>query len=309
MLLSIESSCDDSSIAITEISSKKLIFHEKITQNEHSDFGGVIPELASRLHAKDLPNILSNCKEFIPKLKAIAVTSSPGLSITLLEGIMMAETLSAILDIPLIKINHLHAHIFSLFIEKEATLPSSALLISGGHTAIFEAFSHKDIRLIASSGDDSFGESFDKVAKMMDLAYPGGPIIEKLAQKGNEDKYNFSIPLLQKKDISFSYSGLKNATRLAIEKNPNDKENISASFQKIATAHLTRECKKYFQRNKVKNFMVVGGASANLYMRDKFIKLCDEFNIKIEFPKLEFCSDNGAMVGRLAVEFFKDIDE
>lgn len=309
MLLSIESSCDDSSIAITDIETKKLIFHEKITQNEHSDFGGVIPELASRLHAKDLPNILANCKEFFPKLKAIGVTSSPGLSVTLLEGIMMAETLSAILEIPLIKINHLHAHIFSLFIEKDSVLPSSALLISGGHTAIFEAFSYNDIRLIASSGDDSFGESFDKVSKMMGLGYPGGPIIEKLAKKGDEDKYKFSIPLLQKKDISFSYSGLKNATRLAIEKNENDKENISASFQKIATAHLLRECKKYFQRNEVSNFMVVGGASANLYMRDKFTTLCAEFNVKIQFPKLEFCSDNGAMVGRLAIEYFKDMNE
>lgn len=309
MLLSIESSCDDSSIAITDIENKKLIFHEKITQNEHSDFGGVIPELASRLHAKDLPNILANCKEFFPKLKAIGVTSSPGLSVTLLEGIMMAETLSAILEIPLIKINHLHAHIFSLFIEKDSVLPSSALLISGGHTAIFEAFSYNDIRLIASSGDDSFGESFDKVSKMMGLGYPGGPIIEELAKEGDEDKYKFSIPLLQKKDISFSYSGLKNATRLAIEKNENDKENISASFQKIATAHLLRECKKYFQRNEVSNFMVVGGASANLYMRDKFINLCDEFNVEIKFPKLEFCSDNGAMVGRLAIEYFKDMNE
>jgi N6-L-threonylcarbamoyladenine synthase len=307
MILSIESSCDDSSIAITDIKSKKLIFHEKITQNEHSDFGGVIPELASRLHAKDLPNILSNCEKFFPTLKAISVTSTPGLSITLLEGIMMAETLSTILDIPLIKINHLHAHIFSLFIERDTLIPSSALLISGGHTAIFEINSYNDIKLIASSGDDSFGESFDKVAKMMGLGYPGGPLIEELANNGNEDKYKFSIPLLNKKDIAFSFSGLKNATRLAIEKNPKDKDNISASFQKIATAHLLRECKKYFQRNKVNNFMVVGGASANLYMRDKFTQLCYDFNIKIEFPKLEFCSDNAAMVGRLAIEYFKDI--
>lgn len=306
MILSIESSCDDSSIAITDIQTKKLIFHEKITQNEHSDFGGVIPELASRLHTKDLPNILANAKEFFPKLKAISVTSSPGLSITLLEGIMMAETLSAFLDIPLIKINHLHAHIFSLFIEKDYIIPSSCLLISGGHTAIFETLSYDDIRLIASSSDDSFGESFDKVAKMMGLGYPGGPIVEKLASNGDENKYKFSIPLLSKKDISFSFSGLKNATRLAIEKNSDDKENISASFQKIATAHLLRECKKYFQRNKVNNFMVVGGASANLYMRDKFTKLCNEYNINIKFPELEFCSDNAAMVGRIAIEYYKD---
>jgi len=306
LVLSIESSCDDSSIAITDIKTKKIIFHKKITQIEHSEWGGVVPELASRLHAKALPNILALCKPYFNDLKYIAVTSTPGLSVTLLEGIMMAETLASALELPLMKINHLHAHMYSLFIEKDVILPQSALLISGGHSAIFEIRSHHDIELIASSSDDSFGESFDKVSKMMGLGYPGGPIVEELAKNTDENIHNFSIPLLSRKEIGFSFSGLKNAVRLAILKadieNLESKKEIASSFQKIATAHLLRECKKYFQRNEVENFMIVGGASANLYVRNKFETLTKEFNINIDFPKIEFCSDNAVMVGRLAIE-------
>ncbi|NQY95397.1 MAG: tRNA (adenosine(37)-N6)-threonylcarbamoyltransferase complex transferase subunit TsaD, partial [Campylobacteraceae bacterium] len=161
MILSIESSCDDSSLAITDIKTKKLIYHKKISQElEHSVYGGVVPELAARLHVEALPKILEECKEYFKDLKAIAVTNAPGLSVTLMEGVIMAKALSLSLNLPLIAVNHLKGHIYSLFIEKEAILPCTILLVSGGHTQIIEASSLNEMKIVASTIDDSFGESF-----------------------------------------------------------------------------------------------------------------------------------------------------
>jgi len=186
LILSIESSCDDSSIAITKIDTKEIVFHKKISQEiDHSKYGGVVPELAARLHAKALPQILKQCFPYFKELKAIAVTNAPGLSVTLVEGVTMAKALSISLDLPLIAVNHLHGHIYSLFIEKETNFPLLVLLVSGGHTQIIKAFGYKEFEIVASTMDDSFGESFDKVAKMLNLGYPGGPIIEKLAKEGD----------------------------------------------------------------------------------------------------------------------------
>ena len=306
MILAIESSCDDSSIAIMSIKDKKLLFHKKISQElEHSKYGGVVPELAARLHATALPNILKEIKEFFPRLKAVAVTTSPGLLVSLIEGISMAKMLSISLRIPIIGINHLVGHIYSLYIQKEVSFPMMILLVSGGHTMVIEANSHESLEILATTMDDSFGESFDKCAKMLGLGYPGGPIIEKLALMGDENSYSFPIPLSQSPKIAFSYSGLKNAVRLATLDNINDKENISASFQKAATAHLLQKIKKIFKQKQPKDFAIVGGASANLYLRDKFQKLCNEFSCNLHLAPLEFCSDNAAMIARVAIEEYK----
>ncbi len=170
MILSIESSCDDSSIAVTEIATKKLLFHRKISQEaEHAKYGGVVPELASRLHAVDLPRLLEEAKPFLDDLQAVAVTNEPGLSVTLLEGVAMAQSLSIANGLPIIAVNHLKAHIYSLFIEKEATFPMLVLLISGGHTMVLDVKGFDEIEILATTMDDSFGESFDKTAKMMGL--------------------------------------------------------------------------------------------------------------------------------------------
>ncbi|NLO17143.1 MAG: tRNA (adenosine(37)-N6)-threonylcarbamoyltransferase complex transferase subunit TsaD [Arcobacter butzleri] len=310
MILSIESSCDDSSIAITSINNYKLIFHKKISQElDHSIYGGVVPELAARLHTEALPKILEECREFFPYLKAIAVTNSPGLSVTLLEGVMMAKALSLALNLPIIAVNHLKGHIYSLFIEKESFVPLSVLLVSGGHTQILEVNSIDDMRLFASTIDDSFGESFDKVAKMLGLVYPGGPEIEKMALNGDENRYSFPIPLKNSPKIEFSYSGLKNAVRLAIEEQGTlDKQticDISASFQKAAIAHLMQKLKKYFKLHTPKTFAIVGGASANKALRVELERLCSEYNSKLLLAELNFCSDNAAMIGRYAVELYK----
>ncbi len=309
MILTIESSCDDSSIAITEIKSKKVVFHKKISQElEHSVYGGVVPELAARLHAKALPKILEETKEFFPNLKAIGVTNEPGLSVTLVEGVMMAKALSISLDLPLIAINHLYGHIYSLFIEKEEVFPQVILLVSGGHTQVIEGRGFDDFALLASTMDDSFGESFDKVSKMLGLGYPGGPIVEKYSMSGDVNRFNFTVPLYHSPKIAFSYSGLKNQVRLQIlelgDLSEQDKSDICASFQRVAVEHILHKLKKIFKTKKIKNFSIVGGASANLYLREKIEKLCIEFGVKLHLTELKYCSDNAVMIGRYAIEAY-----
>jgi N6-L-threonylcarbamoyladenine synthase len=306
MILSIESSCDDSSISITEIATKRLIYHKKISQElEHSKYGGVVPELASRLHAIALPAILEECKPWFDQLKAIAVTNEPGLAVTLIEGVVMAKSLSIALNIPVLPINHLKGHIYSLFIGTEAQFPLTVLLVSGGHTQLIEVASHNKMTTIATTMDDSYGESFDKVAKMMGLGYPGGPLIEKLAHSGDVSRFAFTVPLWQSPLIAFSYSGLKNQVRLAVEANDAaDYPDIACSFQKTATDHLIQKLKKYFKSHKPQRFAIVGGASANLYLRTEIEKLLVGYNASLLLAPLEFCSDNAAMIGRCAVEEF-----
>ena len=310
MILAIESSCDDSAISITEIATNKLLFHKKISQElEHSVYGGVVPELAARLHAEALPKILEQCEPYFKDLKAVAVTSTPGLAVTLVEGVTMAKAISIALDIPLIGVNHLVGHIYSLFIEKEAVFPLTVLLVSGGHTQVMQVKSLREIETVAKSMDDSFGESFDKVAKMMGLGYPGGPLIQELAKDGDRLKYNFTVPLHQSPLIAFSYSGLKNAVRLAVEEAGEDKEkykDIAASFEHIATKHLTMKLKKYFKTVQPKTFAIVGGASANLYLRAEIEKLLEPHKAKLLLSELQYCSDNAAMIGRVAVAMYKE---
>lgn len=313
MILSIESSCDDSSISITEIETKKVLYHKKISQeSEHSCYGGVVPELASRLHAVTLPKLLEETKPYFDKLKAVAVTNQPGLGVTLLEGIAMAKTLAVLQDIPLIAVHHLKGHIYSLFIEKEATLPLLVLLISGGHTQIIRVESFERMEILATSIDDSVGESFDKVAKMMGLGYPGGPIIEQLASKGDENRFDLPVPLRNSKLIAFSLSGLKNAVRLEVEKlggseamSEQDRADLSASFQKAVKLHLLQKSKKIFKKEAIKDFAIVGGASANKYIRDAYQNLCNEFGKRLHVAPLQYCSDNAAMIGRYALEAYE----
>ncbi len=313
MILSIESSCDDSSIAITEIATKKVLYHKKISQEaQHSCYGGVVPELASRLHAVALPEILKETQPYFEKLKAIAVTNQPGLGVTLLEGIAMAKTLSTLLELPLIPVHHLKGHIYSLFIEKEATLPLLVLLISGGHTQVIRVESFEHMEILATSMDDSVGESFDKCAKMMGLGYPGGPLIEALALKGDENRFDLPVPLRNSPLIAFSLSGLKNAVRLHVEElggsegmSEQDRADLSASFQKAVKLHLLQKSKKIFAKEKIRDFAIVGGASANKYIRSAYQDLCDEFGKTMHVAPLEYCADNAAMIGRYALEAYK----
>lgn len=334
MILSIESSCDDSSLALTAIKTREILFHQKISQDDsHAKYGGVVPEIASRLHSVHLPKILQRLSDNfdLRKVRAIAVTTEPGLSVSLLEGVMMAKALSLALETPLIAVNHLQGHIYSLFLGKEAIFPLSILLLSGGHSLIIEAQSHTDLKIIATTLDDSFGEAFDKVAKMLSLGYPGGAIVESCAKNAVQKNITFPIPLndsAQHNNIAFSFSGLKNAVRLKIEE-LDSRDNLGESaesnakisqineicygFQKSAIAHIIQKTRLYFEResqressgkSKIRHFGVVGGASANLALRDELQKLAQIFDKEILFAPLEFCSDNAAMIGRCAVESY-----
>ena len=313
MILSIESSCDDSSIAITEIATKRVLYHKKISQEaEHACYGGVVPELASRLHAVALPNILEETKPYFDQLKAIAVTNQPGLGVTLLEGIAMAKTLATLLHIPLIPVHHLKGHIYSLFIEKPTHFPLLVLLISGGHTMVLRVESFEKMEILATSMDDSVGESFDKTAKMMGLGYPGGPIIEQLAKEGDENRFDLPVPLRNSKLIAFSLSGLKNAVRLVVEKlggaeamSHQDKCDLAASFQKAVKLHLLQKSKKIFKSEPIKDFAIVGGASANIYLRNAYEELCNEFGKTMHTVPLKYCSDNAAMIGRYTLDAYE----
>ncbi len=305
MILAIESSCDDTAVAVTEIKTKKLLFHKKISQEiEHSKWGGVVPELASRLHAEALPKILDETKEFFPHLKAVAVTNAPGLSVTLNEGVMTAKALSIALNLPLIGINHLIGHIYSLFIEKDEIAPMMVLLVSGGHTKILSFNGIEEVCEIATTLDDSFGESFDKVAKMLGLGYPGGPVIENLAKKG-QNIVDLPLPLRNSPDIKFSYSGIKNAVRLVIESGKYKNEDIAASFQAKAIEHLLFMSKRAIKKLKPLNFAIVGGASANMKLRKEFEKLSRQYGFGLLYPEIKYTSDNAAMIARAAVPMYE----
>ncbi|TKX30548.1 tRNA (adenosine(37)-N6)-threonylcarbamoyltransferase complex transferase subunit TsaD [Campylobacter estrildidarum] len=310
LILAIESSCDDSSIAIIDKNNLKCVFYKKISQElEHSIYGGVVPELAARLHSAALPSILEQCKSYFNELCAIAVTNEPGLSVSLLGGITMAKTLAASLNLPLIAINHLKGHIYSLFLEEKIIFDIGILLVSGGHTMVLYINNEKEIQILAKTNDDSFGESFDKVAKMMGLGYPGGVIIENLAKKAKNKNIKFSIPLKHSKELAYSFSGLKNAVRLEILKHKNLDENIKAEiaygFEEAACGHIMDKLEKIFKQYSFKEFGVVGGASANLNLRSRLQNLCEKYNAKLKLAPLKYCSDNALMIARAAVDAYE----
>ncbi len=319
LILAIESSCDDSSIAIIDKNTLECQFHKKISQElQHSNYGGVVPELAARLHSQALPEILKQCKEYFDKLCAIAVTNEPGLSVALLSGISMAKTLALSLNLPLIAINHLKGHIYSLFLEEPVGFDMGILLVSGGHTMVLYLKDDGNLELLANTNDDSFGESFDKLAKMMHLGYPGGVVIENLAQKAKVKNIKFNIPLKHSKELSYSFSGLKNAARLEILKHKNLDENIKAeiayAFENAACLHIVDKLEKIFSLYRFKSFGVVGGSSANLNLRSRLFDLCQKYNTKLKLAPLQYCSDNALMIARAAVDAYErgdfvDIDE
>ena len=333
MILAIESSCDDSSVAIMKASDFSLVHYEKISQEEeHAKYGGVVPELAARLHTAALPEVILRAKEHFSALKAIAVTNEPGLSVSLLPGIVAAKALAAALNLPLISVNHLVGHIYSLFLSEQIKLPLGVLLVSGGHTMILGISETGVISMLGATSDDSFGESFDKSAKMLGLGYPGGPQIQNLALKGDDRAYDFSLPLKGTKRLEYSFSGLKNQVRLAClelensripseipsenSKFPSEnsrilsqqKANIAASFERVACLHIIDRLKLAFSSQKWARFGVVGGASANLRLRGMLESLCASYDCELLFAPLEYCSDNAAMIARAAVAKYHNKD-
>ncbi|PAF51447.1 tRNA (adenosine(37)-N6)-threonylcarbamoyltransferase complex transferase subunit TsaD [Helicobacter sp. 13S00401-1] len=311
LVLAIETSCDDCAIALMDLNSKALLHHQKISQESfHNLHGGIVPELASRLHAKDLPKLLSKeLLDSMPKVIAVSVTTEPGLATSLLEGLMLASMLSLVYNLPLFGINHLLGHIYSCFLWEEEK-PLSALLVSGGHSMLIEFKGYRCVKLVSTTLDDSFGECYDKVSKMLGLAYPGGPIIDKLAKSYKDTpSFSFPVPLRHKDTLDFSFSGLKNAVRLKVEElqkqgNLDDTHSaeLALAFQESATTHLVEKTKKYLDTKKdIKTFALIGGASANSMLREKILSLLKTKDIELKLAPLEFCSDNAAMIARAAV--------
>ena len=313
LILGIESSCDDSSVALLDIETLELKFHKKISQDaEHCAFGGVVPELAARLHTAALPKILEQIKPELPRVKAVAVTNEPGLSVSLVGGVAMAKALASSLRVPLIAVNHLAGHVYSLFLSQEARLPAGALLVSGGHTMVLDIGADGAVSVLAATMDDSFGESFDKVAKMLGRGYPGGTIVQNLALKSAaRERFNFTVPLLHDKRLEYSFSGLKNQARVAIERlggaeamSEADAADLCAGFEDAACAHVADKLTKILARRRWRRLGVVGGASANLNLRARLRDLCESASCELLVAPLEFCSDNAAMIARAGREKF-----
>lgn len=298
IVLGIETSCDETGVAICDNS--KIIASYTKTQSIHTKFGGVVPEIASREHEKFLPEItekvLKDSKLQYSDLEAIAVTSGPGLMGSLLSGISFAKGVSQGLDIPIVPINHLEAHLNSAFIEFEALDPPFInLLVSGGHTQIWLVKDLFEYTLLGETLDDACGEAFDKGAKTLGLNYPGGPEIEKLAMKGDRELINFPRPIINDGTYNFSFSGLKTSLINCVNKDKYNLSDVAASYQEAIVDCLLGKLKNSMDDLNINTGIVCGGVAANQRLREKLNAL----DKTIIFPSLKYCTDNADMIAFL----------
>ncbi len=317
LILSIETSCDETAVAIT--SGYKILSSLVTSQiKDHQPYGGVVPELASRKHITALNYLideaLTGAKVGFADLSAIAVSKGPGLVGALMVGMAAAKTLAFSLDIPLIPINHIEAHIFSVMNNyKELKPPFLCLVVSGGHTMIVLVRDFGDYQLIGQTLDDAAGEAFDKVAKALGLPYPGGPEIEKAALKGDENSYKLPKPMLDRDNYDFSFSGLKTAVVYLLRKLEGSSQfsvrssqpDIAASFQKAVTDVLTVKLMRAAKQYSIDKISMVGGVSSNNYIRSHLKAEAAKEGIKLYLPDKDLSTDNAAMVGMAADYSFK----
>ena len=301
--LGIETSCDETAIAIYD-SNKGIIGESIYSQMKmHAEYGGVVPELASRDHCLKIIDVLKDAlgDYQLSDIDQIAYTSGPGLLGALLIGESFAQGLSSALQVPLIPINHLEGHLMSPMMEyPEISMPFICLLVSGGHSMIVDVKAKGDYEIIGQSQDDAVGEAFDKVSKLLGLPYPGGPHIEKLALKGNPKAYDFPRPMIHSDNLDMSLSGLKTAVLYTVQKveeiNNHIKADIAASFQKAVTDVLIAKIKKTINQTNRSDVIIAGGVAANKYIRKEFKELENTLNIRVYYPDLKYCGDNAAMI-------------
>ena len=305
ILLAIESSCDETSAAVMvdgELKSNVIS-----TQLIHSEWGGVVPELASRAHQKSIIPVVQEAlqKANINKndLNAIAFTRGPGLLGALMVGTSFAKSLALSLDIPLIEVNHMQAHVLAHFIEEpRPKFPFLCLTVSGGHTQLVWVEGPLNMQIIGETQDDAVGEAFDKTAKLIGLPYPGGPLIDKLAKEGNPDKYPF--PMGEMPGLDFSFSGIKTSILYFLQKevklNPNfieeNKADICASVQKTLIEILLRKVKKAMREKNCSSIAIAGGVSANSGLRKRLQELGEENHWEVFIPAFSYCTDNAGMI-------------
>lgn len=308
-ILAIESSCDDTAAAILQ--NDKVLSNIVAQQAIHEQYGGVVPELASRAHQQNIVPVIDVAlkKANITKdqLSAIAFTQGPGLMGSLLVGSSFAKSMAMALNIPLIAVNHMHAHILAHFIDEDGfdkpEFPFLALTISGGHTQIVKVNSFFDMEIIGETTDDAVGEAFDKSAKILGLPYPGGPLVDKYAQLGNPKAYQFTKPKMP--NLDFSFSGLKTQilyfVQNNVKENPNfideNRNDICASIQHIIIEILMEKLKLAVQQTGIKQIAIGGGVSANSGIRNTLKEAEKKYGWKTFIPKFEYTTDNAAMIG------------
>lgn len=315
-ILAIESSCDDTAAAV--LKNNRVLSNVVAGQKIHEEYGGVVPELASRAHQQNIVPVidmaLKKANITINQLSAIAFTQGPGLMGSLLVGTSFAKSLSLALEIPLIAVNHMHAHILAHFIDEEGfdkpKFPFLALTISGGHTQIVVVKSYFQMEIIGETTDDAVGEAFDKSAKIMGFPYPGGPLIDKFAKEGNPKKFQFTKPKVP--GLNFSFSGLKTQILYFIQKNvlensnfiEENKADICASIQYTIIEILMEKLKMAVKETGITQIAIGGGVSANSGIRTTLKEAEGKYSWKTFVPKFEYTTDNAAMIGIVGYQKF-----
>ena len=302
-ILGIESSCDETSVSIVKNGTEEISTVISSQIDIHKNYGGVVPEIASRHHVKNITMVLEECLEKaemdIEDIDAIAITYGPGLIGSLLIGLEAAKTLSFIYKKPLIPVHHIAGHIYANSLVKELKFPLLAVVVSGGHTELIEMEDHYKFKKLGGTLDDAIGECYDKVARVIGLEYPGGPKLDKMAALG-KDTYKLPVPL-KDDSYNFSFSGLKSAViNLAHNEEQRgmeiNKENLATSFQKVAVEAITTKVRKAITDKNIKNVIVAGGVAANHGLREAMKKLTDELNVELSIPPMKYCTDNGTMI-------------
>ena len=299
--LGIESSCDETGIGIYT-SESGLISHKLFSQvSLHAEYGGVVPELASRDHIqRAIPLIKEALNESgikLNELTGIAYTAGPGLSGALLVGGSIAQSLAWGLGIPALGVHHMEGHLLAPLLEVERPeFPFIALLVSGGHTLLVDVPRIGQYKILGESLDDAVGEGFDKTAKILGLGYPGGPALANLAKQGDKNRFTFPRPMTDRPGLDFSFSGLKTYARNTFIDFPEEKANIAKAFEVAATETLTIKCNRALKQTGYKTLVVAGGVSANLSLRESLNEMTTKNNASVFYPALDFCTDNGAMI-------------
>ena len=302
-ILGIETSCDETSVSIVKNGNTEIATVVLTQIDIHKDFGGVVPEIASRHHVKNITMVIDECLEKanmkIDEIDAISVTYGPGLIGSLLIGVEAAKTLAYVNNKPLVPVNHMSGHIYANELVRPLTFPLIALVISGGHTELIYMKDHYSFDKIGGTLDDAVGECYDKVARVIDVPYPGGPTIDRWAHEGN-DTYNLPLPL-NDNSYDFSFSGLKSAVINLVhneEQRGNEirKKDLATSFQNTVVEIITKKTMKALKDYQVNQLIVAGGVAANKGIREKLTGLCEKENINLSFPDIKYCTDNAAMI-------------
>jgi N6-L-threonylcarbamoyladenine synthase len=303
-VLGIETSCDETGVAVFSVD-RGLLAHALYSQIDmHAEYGGVVPELASRDHVRKLlPLIRSTLAQggmTTRDLGGVAYTAGPGLVGALLVGASCARALAWALDVPAVGVHHMEGHLLAPLLEPDPPQPPFvALLVSGGHSMLVEVAAIGRYRLLGDTLDDAAGEAFDKTAKLMDLGYPGGPALAKLAESGTPGRFRFSRPMTDRPGLDFSFSGLKTQVLLAYQKHAADpaaKADVARAFEDAIVDTLVIKCRRALEQTGSRRLVIAGGVGANRTLRKRLAEAAQHDGFKVYFPRLEFCTDNGAMI-------------